>query len=191
MTAMTSVATLWIRNNPARPYRTDRYEMTMRTNHNDGREILLEKKDGTLYSIIHVVGAQGERRTICSCPDWVRRHEPLPYSDGCKHIRALVNIGAIVNCSGIPASATSIEDQHIAAQGQINDWCFDRGLTPSFTPRLAELFCTRDDGSVNVATMWVNLVKATYGMQERAGVEIERRAREVEAGERMESGHIL
>jgi hypothetical protein len=39
---------------------------------------------------------EGER-TTCNCPDWTYRHADLPYSEGCKHIRAIVAAGLVSN----------------------------------------------------------------------------------------------
>lgn len=34
-------------------------------------------------------------RNSCNCPDWTYRHASLPYSKGCKHVRALVDAGIV------------------------------------------------------------------------------------------------
>jgi hypothetical protein len=51
------------------------------------RTIRLSKRDGAVYDV-----TEGER-TTCDCADWIYRHADLPYSDGCKHIRALASAG--------------------------------------------------------------------------------------------------
>jgi len=52
----------------------------------------LSKGDGATYDV-----EQGFDRTTCTCPDWQRRHAGLPHSEGCKHIRAMVECGLIEN----------------------------------------------------------------------------------------------
>lgn len=54
--------------------------------------VRLSKLDGTAYDV-----EQGWERTTCNCPDYQRRHAELPYSDGCKHVRSMVELGLIEN----------------------------------------------------------------------------------------------
>lgn len=64
------------------------YEMTAI----DDRTVRLESAKGDVYDI-----CQDTERVTCTCPDWTYRHADLPYSDGCKHIKAIVTIGLMVN----------------------------------------------------------------------------------------------
>lgn len=54
----------------------------------DDATVRIENAKGGDYEV-----RQGEERITCTCPDWTYRHADLPYSDGCKHIKALVQVG--------------------------------------------------------------------------------------------------
>lgn len=70
------------------------------------RVVRISKADceGTTYDV-----EQGMDRTTCTCPDYQRRHADLPYSNGCKHVKALVQFGLIVNA--LPWAKTEPEPE--------------------------------------------------------------------------------
>lgn len=60
---------------------------------NADRVVRLEKEGGSeVYDV-----TEGVDRTRCTCKDFQFRHADLPYSDGCKHVKALVSFGLIRN----------------------------------------------------------------------------------------------
>lgn len=58
----------------------------------DDATVRLISPKGEVYDV-----TQGPERVTCGCPDWAYRHADLPYSDGCKHVKALVQIGLMSN----------------------------------------------------------------------------------------------
>lgn len=59
---------------------------------NGDKVVRLTKGDDTVYDV-----TEGAERTTCDCPDFQRRHADLPYSDGCKHVRSMVEHGLVMN----------------------------------------------------------------------------------------------
>lgn len=68
--------------------------------------VRLTKNDGTAYDV-----EQGWERTTCSCPDYQRRHADLPYSDGCKHVKAMVEIGLLADAKSWEVSEQDIQPE--------------------------------------------------------------------------------
>lgn len=60
----------------------------------ESHTVRLSKSDGSVYDVV-----QGERRTTCDCGDFTHRHAGLDFSEGCKHVKALVAAGLVRNAS--------------------------------------------------------------------------------------------
>jgi hypothetical protein len=52
--------------------------------------VRVESAKGDVYDVTRVNG-----RVSCDCCDYRYRHTELPYSDGCKHVKAVVEAGLV------------------------------------------------------------------------------------------------
>lgn len=63
-----------------------------------GRAFRLLKPDGTVYDVI-----QTRYGSECDCPDFIFRRDGLD-PEGCKHVRALVQVGMIAGAPPAPSA---------------------------------------------------------------------------------------